>query len=364
MTIHLNDAGGRPIGFDEAGRRHPIMQSLQKTAGRDTLPGFSTSNTFLTGMLIFRGIPGPRHKCASAAVIGNFDGVHLGHQALIRAMMQTARARNLAGTVITFEPHPRELFGATPHARICTLRDKMLAFADCGVDRVCIMPFHPRFAALSPEAFARDILARGIDCRWVTVGNNFHFGAKGAGNFQALKAFGEKYGFEAVSTPLVYQDDFRVSSSRIREAMALGNLNEVEKMLGRPYCVTGRVIHGAQLGRTLGFPTLNIAMVPPGSKAVCALHGVFVVEVTGLDGDKVFGGVASLGYKPTVTTQKRWLLETNVFDYSGNAYGRIVQVRFIEKLRDEKKFPGLEALTQAITQDARTAREILANRAR
>lgn len=313
-----------------------------------------------TGMQIIRGLPSPNHKCDCAAVIGNFDGVHLGHQALLAAMTREAHARGLTSAVVTFEPHPRELFGKEPHARICTLRDKMIAFARCGVNRVYIMPFTRRFASLSPEQFARDILSEGLGCRWVTVGNNFHFGSRGAGDFEMLRAFGKTYGFEAVATPLLLHADERVSSSRVRKAMAAGDLVETERLLGRPYCVTGRVIHGAALGRTLGFPTLNIAMLPPGSKAVCALHGVFAVRVKGLDGDRIFGGVASLGFKPTVASDRRWLLETFVFNYSGNAYGKLVEVEFVEKLRDEKKFSGLVELKAAIDHDAATARMILA----
>ena len=310
-------------------------------------------------MQIIRGLPGASHKRSCAAVIGNFDGVHLGHQALLRAMTEQAHARGLASAVVTFEPHPREIFGRETHARICTLRDKMFAFQKCGADIVYILPFNRRFAACSPEMFARDNLARGQGCRWVSVVGNFHFGAGGRGDFETLRRLGKQYGFEAVATDLVYQDDVRISSSRVREAMSIGDLNSVEAMLGRPYCVTGRVIHGAQLGRTLGFPTLNIAMLPAGSKAVCALHGVFAVRVEGLENDKVFGGVASLGYKPTVATERRWLLETYVFNYSGNAYGRIIRVRFVQKLRDEKKFPGLDALKSAIANDAQNARRIL-----
>ena len=312
-------------------------------------------------MQIFRGLPSPSRRRDSAVVIGNFDGVHLGHQALLRAVTEKAHARGLASTVVTFEPHPAELFGSKPLARILTLRDKLAAFEACGVDCVCILAFTPRFAAQSPEAFARDFLAEGLSCRWVTVGTNFRFGAGNAGDFAALQELGKKYGFEAVATPLVFQDDAKVSSSRIREAMAAGNLTAVQALLGRPYAVTGRVIHGAALGRTLGFPTLNMAMIPPGSKSVCALHGVFAVRVQGLadDPEEVFGGVASLGFKPTVASDRRWLLETFVFNYSGNAYGKVLRVTFVEKLRDEMKFSGLEELKAAINNDAAKARDIL-----
>lgn len=310
-------------------------------------------------MQIIRGLPSPEHKRACAAVIGNFDGVHRGHQALLQALTQQAHARNLAAAVVTFEPHPRELFGKEPHARICTLRDKLSVFKSCGIDSVFILPFNRRFAALSPEAFAKKVLVDGLDCRWVTVGTNFHFGAGNTGDFALLQELGRRYGFEAVATPLVCHDEDKVSSTRIREAMAAGDLREVESLLGRPYCVTGRVIHGARLGRTLGFPTLNVAMLPAGSKSVCALHGVFAVKVTGLDADTVFGGVASLGFKPTVATDKRWLLETYVFNYSGNAYGRIIRVEFVQKLRDEQKFSGLAELKAAIDHDADSARTIL-----
>ena len=307
---------------------------------------------------IFRGLPASSQKVDCALAIGNFDGVHLGHQKLLRTVCEAAREKALASAVLTFEPHPREFFGSENVVRINTLRDKIEAIRACGIDRIFILPFNQHLCELSPEKFAQEILVDGLGCRWLTVGSNFRFGARRAGDFAALQKLGLSLGFEAHATPLVFHDSARVSSTRIRQAMQAGELDEVALMLGRPYCVTGRVIHGAALGRTLGSPTLNLAPIPPGSHAEPALRGVFAVLVEGL-GPAPLPGVASLGQKPTVASDRRWLLETHVFDWSGNAYGRRVRVYFVEKIRDEKKFSGLEELKAAIHCDALRARRIL-----
>ena len=309
---------------------------------------------------IFRGLPAKSHKVDCALAIGNFDGVHLGHQKLLKTVVETAHARELASGVLTFEPHPKEFFGSEGVIRISTLRDKINAILNCGIDRIYILPFNARLCELSPEEFAQEILVEGLRCRWLTVGSNFRFGARRAGDFACLEKLGIHLGFEAHATPLVLRDNERVSSTRIRQAMQAGDLDEVAAMLGRPYAVTGRVIHGAALGRQLGFPTLNMAFTPAGSKSQCGLHGSFAVRIRGLSSDgSICGGVASMGFKPTVTELKRWLLETHVFDWTGDAYGKLVQVEFVQKLRDEQKFSSIEELKDAIERDAQNARDIL-----
>lgn len=311
-------------------------------------------------MHIYRGLPSPFSLFDCALAIGNFDGVHLGHQALLSQVVAAARDRGLVPAVLTFEPHPKEVFGHEQLLRISTLRDKYQAILACGIQRIYVLPFTSELASLTPAKFAKRILAEGLACRWVTVGENFSFGVHRSGTFETLQELGRHYGFEAVCTPLLFHGQARISSSRIRASMALGDLHEVELMLGRHYTITGRVIHGAALGRQLGFPTLNQFVLPPGSNSAPALHGVFAVRVTGLDQRATaFPGVASLGFKPTVSTVKRWLLETHVFNWNGDAYGRLLRVEFVDKIRDEKKFSGIEELKAAIAQDVVTAKQML-----
>ena len=194
----------------------------------------------------------------------------------------------------------------------------------------------------------------------MSVGENFTFGAGRSGNFATLEELGQHYHFETFKTPLLFHGQERISSSRIRAALALGDLHEAAEMLGRAVAMTGRVVHGAALGRQLGFPTLNMFAVPPGSKTHPALHGIYAVRVNGLDAiGSVWPGVASIGNKPTVVSDGRWLLETHVFNWTGNAYGKLIEVEFVEKLRDEKKFSGLPELTAAISADCERAKAIL-----
>lgn len=309
---------------------------------------------------VFRGLPASEHRIECALAIGNFDGVHRGHQKLLSRVRAAAQERGLVSAVLTFEPHPREFFGANGLIRISTLRDKVDAILRCGIERIYILPFNQELASLEPREFVQKILCNGLACRWVSVGENFRFGARRAGDFDALKTLAAEFGCEASCTELLLHEDERISSTRIREAMQAGDMEGVRAMLGRPYTLTGHVIHGAELGRQLNFPTLNMTFTEAGSKAQCALHGSFAVRVHGLAEDgSVLGGVASMGFKPTVTDQKRWLLETNVFDWSGDAYGKLLKVEFVEKLRDEKKFGSLDELKAAIAADAVKARGIL-----
>ena len=310
-------------------------------------------------MRVIRGLPSALERRDCAVAIGNFDGVHRGHRALLAEVCQAARVRSLTPAVITFEPHPKEFFGATHLTRISTLRDKVTRILACGIERVYVLPFDDATARLTPAEFARSILAEGLNCRWVTVGENFRFGSDNCGDVATLTELGRHYGFETFITPMLFHGTERISSSRIRAALALGDIDEASRMLGRPLSMTGRVVHGAALGRNLGFPTLNLFTLPPGSHAEPAVKGVFAVRVKGLDplGGR-YPGVASLGCKPTVSTEKRWLLETNVFNWTGDAYGRLIEVEFVEKLRDEKKFSGLDELKAKIARDSERAKGI------
>ena len=250
------------------------------------------------------------------------------------------------------------MVGADPLPRISTLLDKIEAILATGIERIYIMPFSRRMAALSASEFVEDILVDGLDTRWLMVGEDFRFGSDRTGDVESLHAFGAEHHFEVFASPLVFHGTSKVSSTRIREELAKGDLYEAYLMLGRRYTMAGRVIHGAALGRTLGYPTLNLAPIPPGSRARPAVTGVFAVRVEGL-GPSIRPAVASIGIKPTVTNERRWLLETHVFDWSGSAYGKYVRVHFVEKLRDEKKFGSIEELRAAIESDALRARRIL-----
>jgi riboflavin kinase/FMN adenylyltransferase len=287
-----------------------------------------------------------------ALTIGNFDGVHRGHRALIDRVIAKARERNLISGVLTFEPHPREFFaGESTPARLTRLRDKLELMAATGVDRVHVARFDERFAALSAQRFVDDTLVRGLGVRWVLVGRDFRYGAGRAGDYAALEAAGERQGFEVHSMPDVLFDGERVSSSAVRAALKAGDVQAAERLLGHPYTISGRVAHGTKLGRSLGFPTANIFLRRP-----APLSGIFVVEVEGLG-----RGVASLGRRPTVNPVPAPLLEVHLFDWDGELYGKRLRVRFLKKLRDEQKFSGLPALREAMAADAAQAREYFAN---
>lgn len=309
-------------------------------------------------MHVFRGLPDPLLRRPSAVAIGNFDGVHLGHQSLLASVKEAAQSRGLVPSVVTFEPHPRDYFGRGNVARISTLYDKVMRILDAGIERIYILPFHHSLASRSAESFVKDILVEGLETCWLTVGEDFRFGGDRKGDVTLLEALSRKEAFELYIAPTFFHTSTRVSSTRIRETLAGGDLFEAQVMLGHPYTMTGRVIHGAALGRTIGFPTLNLAPIPPGSRAHPAVAGVYAVRIEGL-GPAVRNGVASIGVKPTVATDGRWLLETHVFDWRGDAYGRLIRVEFVERLRGEKKFSGLDELKAAIHADAERARRIL-----
>jgi riboflavin kinase/FMN adenylyltransferase len=308
-------------------------------------------------MLVLRHLPA-RADAPVAITIGNFDGVHLGHRAMIERVTQAARERGSAAWVMTFEPHPREFFAPDKApARLTSLREKLELLRGLGVDGVLVCRFNFDFARIGAEEFVERILVRGLAARWVLVGDDFRFGARRLGDLDLLVRAGHTHGFEALCMPSVSADGIRVSSTAVRARLADGDLDGAARLLGRPYSVSGRVVVGDKLGAQLGFPTANVRMEhnrPP-------LMGIFVVEVLGLE-SRPLPGVASLGVRPTVKQGGAPVLEVHLFDFGRDIYRRRVQVRFLQKLRDEEKYPDLPTLTAAIARDVKNAKAYFTNR--
>ncbi|MDI3512826.1 MAG: riboflavin kinase / adenylyltransferase [Rhodocyclaceae bacterium] len=303
-------------------------------------------------MQVHRGIP-EHADTAAVLTIGNFDGVHLGHQALLSLLTGKARALGLPAVVLTFEPHPREYFSpADAPARLASLREKLLLLDAAGVDRTYICRFNARLAAQTAESFITDTLVRGLQVRHLFVGDDFCFGARRQGNFRMLRAAGEQHGFGVESMPTLDVEGERVSSSAVRQALAEADLAHAARLLGRPYSIAGRVCHGDKIGRQLGFPTANIQM----KHRRPALTGVYAVSVEGLAGRRVTG-VANIGVRPTATARGRARLEVHLFDWTQSCYGAHIRVHFLHKLREERKFESLDALRAQIARDAQVARD-------
>jgi riboflavin kinase / FMN adenylyltransferase len=313
-------------------------------------------------MKVFRGLPNAAARAPCALTIGNFDGVHRGHQALLARVRAAADRLGLESAVMTFEPHPREFFArrmgdlSKAPPRIANLRDKLQALDNNGVDRVIVEHFSEHFAAQSPQTFVEQVLVEGLHVKWLMVGDDFCYGAKRAGNVAMLAEAGRQYGFEVEVLPTVRNGDTRISSSAVRAALAAGDFPQAQALLGHPYAISGHVIHGAKLGRDIGFPTLNLR-VPHRP----ALGGIFIVQVHGLGG-KPLPAVASLGVRPTVEDAGRVLLEVHVFDFAQHCYGKLVRIEFLKKIRDEEKFIDLPTLVKAIERDADQARAFFATR--
>jgi len=294
--------------------------------------------------------------------IGNFDGVHRGHRAMLEMLVGKARELGLPSCALTFEPHPREFFSpATAPTRLTRLREKLELIAEAGVEQVHVLRFDARLAALAAERFVEDVLVRGLGVRWLLVGSDFRFGAKRAGDCALLQSAAPRFGFGLAAMPEVTDAGAgagdRVSSSAVRAALAAGDLASAARLLGRAYVMSGRVAHGEKLGRALGFPTANIVLRRPPP-----LAGIYAVEAEIEETRQQFRGVASVGRRPTVKQGAAPLLEVHLFDFDRPLYGRHLRVRFLEKLRDEEKYDGLEALRAAIARDAVRAREFLAKR--
>jgi len=305
--------------------------------------------------MLFRDIAGdPVAARGSVVCIGAFDGVHLGHRAVLARARERARELNLDAVVASFEPLPREFFAhGRAVARLSNVREKIEQFRDAQVDRALLLRFNAALAAMSAQDFVERVLVRRLNAREVWVGEGFRFGHARSGDVDLLQRLGSEHGFTAQALAPVVIEGERISSSAIREALAGGSFALAARWLGRPFAIGGHVVRGQQLGRKLGYPTANVRL---GSRT-SPVDGIFAVRVHGID-EAVHPGVASLGVRPTVNG-KEPLLEAHVFDFDGDLYGRRIQVEFVEKLRDEEKFADLDAMVKQIDRDAEQAREIL-----
>jgi riboflavin kinase/FMN adenylyltransferase len=313
--------------------------------------GLSAAMDFVRGLHNLR----PRHR-GCVVTIGAFDGIHLGHQEMIRVLRARAREYALPAVVIAFEPTPREYFSkGTPPARLTRFRERFEALAGYGVDRFVCMRFDERFRSMTQDVFIDRVLVQALGVRHIVVGHDFRF-ASDRGSVATLRAAGPANGFDVTEVPPFELDGERVSSSLIREALERGDVSRAARFLGRPYRITGKVIQGEKLGRKLGFPTANLRL----HRRATPVGGIFAVRVSGC-GLTHAPGVASLGTRPAVNG-KELLLEAHVFDFSGDLYRRYVHVDFIERLRDELWFPSIDALVEQMHKDAAQARQILASR--
>ncbi|MDI1274082.1 bifunctional riboflavin kinase/FAD synthetase [Polaromonas sp.] len=325
-------------------------------------------------MKVFRGYLHPQLAAQCALTIGNFDGVHRGHQAMLALLKNEAQHRGVPSCVMSFEPHPRDYFAAVTRkpelapARIATLRDKLTELARCGIDQCVVLPFNARLASQPAEAFIEDVLVKGLGVRYVLVGDDFRFGAKRAGDYAMLDAAGEQLGFDVARMNSYEVSNTRVSSSAVREALGQGQMSRVASLLGRPYSISGHVVHGRKLGRELGFRTLNLRF----SHWKPAASGIFAVQVFGLT-DQPVPGVANLGIRPSLDPADvnggRVLLETHCLAWPAGlgpeeAYGKIIRVELLHKLHDELKYDGLNSLKAGITRDCDDARAFFAEAAK
>ena len=302
-------------------------------------------------MLILRGLYSPDSQPV-ALTIGNFDGVHLGHQALLSELRVAAQARGLQTAVVIFEPHPREFF--TPQqapARLTSLREKLEFFDILGIDRVHVCRFNARFAQMSAADFIQ-ALHEKLFAKFVLIGDDFRFGSGRAGDFALMEKIGAERGFDVQAVHTVTQDGVRISSTAVRAALAAGQLCAAQRYLGRHYSISGRVVHGDGLGKKIGYPTANIQLKhnrPP-------LNGIFVVQVH-VEDRGVLQGVASLGVRPTVRQDAKPVLEVYLFEFSQQIYGKHLRVEFLQKLRDEEKYPDVDALKRQIALDVEHAKK-------
>ncbi|MEA3413069.1 MAG: bifunctional riboflavin kinase/FAD synthetase [Pseudomonadota bacterium] len=299
-----------------------------------------------------------RHR-GCVATIGNFDGVHLGHQTVLGQLANKGAERGLPTQVIIFEPLPREYFaGAKSPARLTRFREKVLALQRFSVDRLLCMQFDRKLAHMAPDEFVNRILVEGLAVNYLVVGDDFRYGRGRVGDFGSLEQAGRRYGFDVAHMHTFEIDGSRVSSTRIRKALEIGDLSAAEKLLGRPYRMSGKVMHGDKRGRTIGFPTANIRL----ARQVSPVNGVYAVEAYGLDREPL-PGVANVGRRPTVGGIEQ-RLEVHLFDFDQDIYQRHVDVEFQRKLREEMRFDSLDALTRQITADVDAAKSYFGERTR
>lgn len=289
--------------------------------------------------------------------IGNFDGVHLGHRAVIEKLAAKGVATGLPVVVMIFEPQPLEYFlGDNAPSRLMRLREKVIDFAALPVDYLLVARFNRQFANLDAEKFIDDVLIKTLNVKHLVVGDDFHFGKARRGNFAMLQEKGQQAGFTVEDTGSFYVGSHRVSSTLIRDALAAGDLAQAERLLGRCYAVCGRIVHGEKRGRALGYPTANIRM----HRKNTPLHGVFAVTMTGLGGQEI-QGIANVGTRPTVDGGSKVLLETHLFNFDREIYGRYVEVHFKHKIRDEMRFHSLDKLKAQIAKDVAVTQQIFAD---
>ncbi|MDB6061670.1 MAG: riboflavin biosynthesis protein RibF [Verrucomicrobiaceae bacterium] len=294
----------------------------------------------------------PRHR-GCVATVGAFDGVHRGHQAVLKRLIQKGREMGLPVTVIVFEPLPREFFApAKSPARLMSFREKFVALRELGIDRVLRLRFDRKFSDIEADAFVRITLVDGLDVRYMVVGDEMHFGKNRAGDFEYLHDAGKRFGFEVVATSAVEVAGDRVSSTRIRHALEQADFALAEQLLGRPYRMSGRVMVGQQLGRTIGVPTANLQL----RRLRAPLSGVYATRVFGA-GPHTLPGVANIGTRPTIGDLTKAILEVHILDFVGDLYHRNISVEFCKKLRDERKFDSIEQLKQQIQRDIDTGRQ-------
>ncbi len=309
-------------------------------------------------MKVLRELPKRNCNKPCALTIGNFDGFHIGHDALIKRLCEIGNHKKIQKTLLTFEPHPKEFFAKKydnlnlAPLRISTFRDKLKFLVSTEIDIIIIKKFNSDFANLSAENFIKKILIEKFQIKFLIIGDDFRFGFKREGNFQTLVNAGKKLGFEVESIPTVSINGKRISSSEIRSLLKNNKFEEAKKFLGYPYSISGHVLHGKKIGQKIGFPTLNIKI----SHSRPIISGIFVVLIHGLS-DFPLNGVASLGVRPTIEDDNQVLLETHVFNFTDQCYGKLVSVEILKKIRDEKKYNGLEELTKAIKNDTLTAKD-------
>lgn len=307
-------------------------------------------------MELIRGLHNirPRHH-GCVLTIGVFDGVHIGHQVLLERLAVLGEDFNLPSVLMIFEPQPQEVlpFLVTP-ARLTPFREKMRALSDTAVDRVLCVRFNKAFSALSAQTFVEQVLVEGLGIRHIVVGDDFRFGHQAEGDTELLRGMGSRYGFDVHRRDTYRVAGDRVSSTRIRNLLGMGQLDTAAELLGRRYAISGRVRFGRQLGRTIGFPTANVAL----RRDVSPLSGVFAVQARLRGDDRVLNGVANIGVRPTVDGETR-LLEVHFFNLDEDLYGRYMRVEFVSKLREEKRFGSLDELKAQIQQDAQDARDTL-----
>lgn len=303
-------------------------------------------------MELVRGIQNLKQQHQGCVLsIGNFDGIHLGHKAVLSRLLSEAKRLNVPSTVMTFEPQPEELFlGNNAPARLSRLRDKFVQLDKLQLDRLLCVSFTRQFANISAQEFIEELLIKKLNVKFLVVGDDFHFGYQRKGDFQLLKQAGQQYGFEVVDTQSLIQQSQRISSTRIRDFLAQGELDAAADMLGRKYSITGRVSHGRKLGRTIGVPTANLSL----KRRVSPVAGVFVVNVLGVN-QQPYEGIANIGTRPTVAGERQQL-EVHIFDFEGDLYGEQLEVILEKKLRSEVKFDSFAELKIQIDKDIEDAK--------